>query len=150
MKTRVEECPLLSAKKTLMAQTSISANNPKQTSFVLMDSESVHPDAAAVQKRAQARTGLLDFSVPPLEVPLSVLMRSLAEEASLHSSGSLFGQRPHRTGFTEANYAMHQSSAMTCWKIAIGKSGRTSTTARPLIGVLEVTSSFRGVFPPQP
>jgi hypothetical protein len=28
---------------------------------------------------------------------------------------------------------------MTWWKIAIGKSGHTSTTAYPLIGVLEVT-----------
>jgi hypothetical protein len=65
----------------------MSDNDPKQTSFVLMDSDSVYPDAAAVQKRAQARTGLLDFGVPPLEVPLSVLMRSLAEEASLHRLG---------------------------------------------------------------
>jgi hypothetical protein len=41
---------------------------------------------------------------------------------------------------------MLQSSAMIWSKIATGKSGHTSTTAYPLIGVLEVTSSFRRVF----
>jgi hypothetical protein len=52
-----------------------------------MDSDSVHPDAPALQKGVQERTGLVDFGVPPLEVPLSVLMRSLAEEANLHRLG---------------------------------------------------------------
>jgi hypothetical protein len=52
-----------------------------------MDFDSVHPDAPALQKRVQERTGLVDFGVPPLEVPLSVLMRSLAEEANLHRLG---------------------------------------------------------------
>ena len=46
----------------------------------------------------------------------------------------------------KANYAMLQSSAMIWWKIATGKPGHTSATAYPLIGVLEVTSSFRRVF----
>ena len=65
----------------------MSANDPKQTSFVLMDSDSVHRDAAALQKRVQERTGLVDFGVPPLEVPLSVLKRSLVEDANLHRLG---------------------------------------------------------------
>jgi Sulfotransferase family len=52
-----------------------------------MDFDSVHPDAPALQKGVQERTGLVDFGIPPLEVPLSVLMRSLAEEANLHRLG---------------------------------------------------------------
>jgi hypothetical protein len=46
-----------------------------------------HPDAQTLIDRTCTRTGLREFGDPPVAPPLSVLTRSLAEEANLHRLG---------------------------------------------------------------
>lgn len=57
-------------------------------------------DGKTLRERAQRRTGLVDFGDPPIEPALSILARSLEEEAGLHALGR-FLMRGHLLGILE-------------------------------------------------